>query len=196
MAWPTFADYVPAPLRGGPLPDDVLERAGRGLREGWMRHVAKRVQGAEERALALVALPTPGASPFGPYALLFDGRTLEIASAEPGLESSRSPGQTLQSLGLPSSGLIASHAGVSLWRESLSDDQAQQRWRSLGGDEAFALPLGQPEAGLEAYALVRRGADRMRVVLTPSLVRSEVGRAWIERFRQFLREDVSSALRG
>jgi len=182
MSWPSLESFIPEPLRGGPIPDDVAARALERMREGWQRYAARRVHGAPDRALALVAFSPGGA----PYAFVFDGRTCEAASPALG-------GVPAAMAELPGSGMVLRQGGNVLWRESLTDDQAAQRWRALGGDEAFGLPI-EPGArldALEAYALVRRGHDRVRVALG-----DDGTRAWAQRLAPFLRADVRAALLG
>lgn len=184
MSWPDFESGIPAPLRGGPLPPDVQARAWSQLREGWRKQVARRVHGAEERAIGLVALP-PDAAPF---ALVFDGRTCEAAVPQ----TERAARELAE---LPPTGMVMRQGATVLWRESLSADQAASRWRALGGDEAFSLQPALPGHGLRAYALVRRGQDRAHVDLSGlALPANAPIRAWAERFKPFLRADLRAAL--
>ncbi|MBS2033247.1 MAG: hypothetical protein JST54_35565 [Deltaproteobacteria bacterium] len=192
MSWPELDTFVPAPLRGGPIPPDVNARANREFRESWQRYVARRVHGAEERALALVVDPATAA----PYAFVFDGRSCEAAS--PAL------GSVLAAMtGLPKSGMLMKQGANAIWRESLSADQAAARWRALGGDEAFALePVRHsgrvPTHELNAYAIVRRGQDRVRVELSRDLdlPANAAIRAWAQRLLPFVRPDLREALGG
>jgi len=186
MSWPDFESGIPAPLRGGPIPPDVEARAWSQLREGWRKQVARRVHGAEERAIGLVALPQDAP----PFALVFDGRTCEAA-----VPSTERAARELAEL--PPSGMVMRQGATLLWRESLSADQAEARWRLLGGDEAFALEPARPGTGLRAYAMVRRGQDRVHVELSglAEPVNAEV-RAWAERFAPFLHGGLRRALFG
>jgi hypothetical protein len=190
MAWPDYESLLPAALRGGPIPPDVSARTWVQLREAWRRHLARRVHGAEVRALALVVLPDDGL----PQALIFDGRTCEVATPllpEPVAGSDA----LLQLATLPRTGMVMRQGGVLLWRESLSVDLAEARWRQLGGDEAFALapPRLQPRlpGAPRAYALVRRGGDHAHVELAPgALGLPEPSTRWAVRLLPYLRPDL------
>lgn len=167
------------------MPPDVLDAAQARLREGWRKYVARRVHGAPERAIALVALPQRA-----PFALLFDGRSLEVAS-EAG--SAREAGEALAAM--PVTGMLMRQGSVAIWRESLSEDQAAARWRAFGGDEAFALPpprhaRSSASDALHAYALVRRGADQARVELSTHLDLAQATRTWATRYAAYLRPDL------
>ena len=196
MAWPTLLDFVPVPLHGGPIPAELEARARQALREAWRRHVAKRVHGADQRALALVALPDGDE---GPFCMLYDGRTLEWASAAAAPARTPEVPPALAS----ASGLLLRQPGLLLWRESLNDDTATARWRTLGGDEAFGVtPQATAAAGarrLECYAIVRRGSDRVRLDLghpARFLLRQSPMQRWAERQAPMLREDVRKLLLG
>jgi hypothetical protein len=192
MSWPELETFVPAALRGGPIPPDVAAHAHRQLHDGWKRQVARRIHGAEERALALVVLPAEAA----PYVFLFDGRTCEAAS--PAL------GSVLAAMAdLPKTGMLMKQGANALWRESLSDDQAAARWRALGGDEAFALEPLQHSGrsggeALQAFAVVRRGHDRVRVELSSDLdlPANQAVWKWARRLAPFLRSDLRAPLLG
>lgn len=190
MAWPDFESLLPAPLRGGPIPPDVSARVWAQLREAWRKQLARRIHGAEARALALMVLPQADA----PQALVFDGRSFEVAV--PLLpDAVAGPDAVLQLAGLPRAGMVMRQGGVLLWRESLSADQAEARWRQLGGDEAFTLspPRLQPRmAGApRAYALVRRAGDHAHVELAPGgLGPPEAPARWAARFAPYLRAEL------
>lgn len=190
MAWPDYESLLPAPLRGGPIPPDVSARTWSQLREAWRRQVARRVHGAEVRALALVVMPDEGA----PLALVFDGRSCEVATPLPP-DSQAGPDAVLQLAELPRAGMVMRQGGVLLWRESLSPDQAEARWRQLGGDEAFALAPPRMQQRMHgaprAYALVRRGGDHAHVELAPGgLGLPEPHTRWAARFVPYLRSDL------